>query len=284
MKTPQQQSLPFDEAESSALLAPLELNRPLVFFDLETTGLDFQQDRIVQFAFIKIKPDRTQQEWSALVNPEIAIPPAASQVHGITDADVADQPTMSHFAPQIVAFLRDSDLAGFNIARFDVPFLQTELNRCGCPLEIDKIRLIDVQVIFHKKEPRDLTAALRFYCQKEHNEAHDALGDVRATVDVFHAQLERYTDLPHTVAALHRLASGGTADWLDPDRKFYWKDSEAVFSFGKHRGRSLSWVQENDIGYLQWLAEKDFSPATLSIIAAAIEGEFPERKNPRTEE
>jgi DNA polymerase III epsilon subunit-like protein len=127
-------------------------------------------------------------------------------VHGITDADVADQPTMSHFAPQIVAFLRDSDLAGFNIARFDVPFLQTELNRCGCPLEIDKIRLIDVQVIFHKKEPRDLTAALRFYCQKEHNEAHDALGDVRATVDVFHAQLERYTDLPHTVAALHRLA------------------------------------------------------------------------------
>ncbi|MBN1542131.1 3'-5' exonuclease [candidate division KSB1 bacterium] len=279
-----QQTLPFDEPKSGRLFAALTLERPLVFFDLETTGLNFQQDRIVQFAFIKVNPQRTQEKWTALVNPGMPIPPEATRIHGITDADVAAQPNMTHFAPQITAFLGGCDLAGFNIARFDVPFLLAELRRCACSLDMEKTRLVDVQVIFHKKEPRDLAAALRFYCQKEHHDAHDALGDVQATLQVFDAQLDRYSDLPRSIAALHRYASGEFSDYLDPDRKLIWKNSLAVLSFGKYRGRSLQWVRENDIGYLQWLADKDLSPETRAILVGAIDGEFPvSKENDRPE-
>jgi len=176
-----QESLFFDEPEAQKLSLPggLVLKRPLVFFDLETTGLDQDIDRIVQFAFLKVNPDTSRQEWMELVNPGIPIPREASQVHNITDAMVQDKPAFSYFAPKIIGFLLDCDLSGFNIVRFDVPFLQAELTRNNTPLDLTTIKIVDAQSIFHKMEPRTLSAAYRFYCNSEHEEAHDAMGDVR---------------------------------------------------------------------------------------------------------
>jgi DNA polymerase III subunit epsilon len=265
--------------EHPVLPSRIALIRPLVFFDLETTGLDSQADRIVQFAFLRLNPDYTQESWTELVNPAMPIPPEASQVHHITDAMVADKPLLRDFAARIVSFLTDCDLAGYNILRFDLPFLLAELERNGQTLDLSRTHLIDSQVIFHKKEPRDLSAALRLYCHRQMKDAHDAAADAAATLAVLEGQLTRYPDLPRDPGALAAFCSNGERDrWVTLDRKFYWRKGEAIISFGKNRGKSLNWLYENDPDYLRWMSEKDFASDTRQLIAAAMRGEFPQKK------
>jgi len=274
--TEQQKSL-FDEAEENDVLGKLDLERPLVFFDLETTGVDTNIDRIVQFAFIRINPDRTQDEWSELVNPEIPIPTGAAKVHGITDDMVQDKPNFMEFAPKIKDFLQDCDLSGFNVAKFDIPLLQAEMTRVGMPLDLESIRVIDAMTIFHKKEKRDLTAAYRYYCGGEHIDAHDALGDVKVTLEILDAQLKRYSDLSGNMDALHKFCQNGNDRFLTPDRKFEWRDNQAVLTFGKHRGLSLQYLVENESNYLEWMLSSDFHFDTKQLIKNALNGTFPER-------
>ena len=282
MTTPLQESFNF-ESENSGQARPLVnlyLKRPLVFFDLETTGLDFLNDRIVQFAFIRLEPDKSAREWMELVNPGTPIPPEASAVHGITDAMVFDKPGFDHFAPKISDLIKDCDLAGFNVIKFDAPFLQAEMARHGFPLDLENTFIIDPQVIYHKNEPRDLSAAYRFYCQKELTDAHDALADVRATLHILDVQVEKYGRLPKDIKALHKYCNADQGKWVTQDRKFMWKDGEAVLSFGKHRGKTLKWLHENETDYLRWMRDSDFSEETKAIIQNAINGIFPQKSIP----
>ena len=278
MKSDFQGSFQFDQEkpqEEPQLLAHLVISRPLVFFDLETTGLDPQSDRIIQFAFLRVNLDRSQQEWMELVNPGIPIPPEAVRVHGITDDMVRDKPGFDVFAPKIKELLLDCDLAGFNVVRFDLPFLAAEMERHHQPLDWKQHRLVDAQVIFHRQEPRDLTAAYRLYCQKDLQDAHDALGDVRATLAVLDAQLSRYGNLPKDLKGLHEYCSSGEDRWVTSDRKLSWRSGEAVIAFGKHKGRSLQWMRENEPDYLRWMRDSDFSEETKAVIRAAIDGAYP---------
>ncbi len=272
-----QQSLSFDSSEEESNLQHLRLNRPLVFFDLETTGLDFERDRIVQFAFLKITPDQSRHEWTGLVNPGISIPREASEVHHISDDMVKDKPMFCDYAKKIIEFLADCDLAGFNIVRFDIPFLQTELKRCGYVYHTERLRIIDVKIIYHKKEPRDLAAACRFYCQKEHLDAHDALGDVKATLDVFASQTRQYPDL-QSIEKTSEFCKVVDSRWLTPDKKFYWRNGLAIMSFGKHRGKELEWVALHQRDYLEWLRERDISQEAKAIIDSALQGVFPKKE------
>ena len=280
-KTPAAQQS-FDFEDSKALAQHLSLSRPLVFFDLETTGLDLQMDRIVQFAFVRLHPDNSVEEWAELVNPTIPIPPEATRVHGITDAMVAGEPLFSSFAGRIYEYLQNCDLAGFNVIRFDLPLLALEMERTGCKLDLTLHRVIDMQIIFHKCEPRDLTSAYRFYCQKELADAHQALADVRATVEILNGQIARYRDLPREINRLAGFCSVAEEDrWVTQDRKFYWRHNEAVVAFGKHKGKSLQWVHENDPDYLLWLRDRDVPEETRDLIGAALQGQYPRRASKR---
>jgi DNA polymerase-3 subunit epsilon len=281
MKGEFQASFPFDKEKSltkDRLLDQMELQRPLIFFDLETTGLDTKNDRIIQFAFLRIDPERSLREWMELINPGVPIPPAASRVHHITNEMVRDKPDFSHFAPAIKEFVAECDLAGFNVVRFDLPFLAAEMERHGYPLDLKQHHLIDAQVIFHKHEPRDLSAAYRFYCKEDHADAHDALADARATCAILNAQLARYDDLPKNLEGLHEYCAPAEGNWVTPDRKLYWRNGEAIISFGKHKGRSLQWLHENNTDYLHWMLGSDFAEETKAIVEAAIRGTFPKKE------
>jgi len=278
----QQKSL-FDEPENEQLLSSLNLSKPLVFFDLETTGLDINNDRIVQFAFLRVNVDRTQEEWMELVNPGVPIPAEASRVHHITDDTVADKPFFKDFAETVSEFLQDCDLAGFNIARFDAPFLQSEMQRAGVPFDLKNVNFVDAQVIYHKNEPRNLFAAYRFYCNGEHIDAHDAMGDVRVTLDILDAQLRKYNKLPKSTDGLHKYCLPGDSRFVTSDRKFYWKDGEAVLSFGKHKGKSLQYLVENERDYLIWMQNGDFTDETKQIVSDAFAGIFPSKEDNESE-
>jgi len=269
----------FDDPENDRILGAMHLERPLIVFDLETTGLDIKNDRIVQFAFLRVNPDRSQDEWMELVNPGVAIPAEASRVHHITDDMVADKPLFKDFAPVIQEFLQDGDLCGFNIARFDVPFLQAEMQRAGVQLDLAKTHLVDAQIIFHKNEPRDLSAAYRFYCSSEHIDAHDAMGDVRATLAILDAQLAKYSALPKNAAGLHKYCLPNDSRFVTRDRKFMWKSGEAVLAFGKHKGKTLRWLVEHERDYLLWMQNGDFTDEAKQVITDAFRGVFPAKDN-----
>ena len=183
---------------------PLELDRPLVFFDLETTGLDVKNDRIVELALIKVTPQGDVIERVRRFNPGVPIPAEVTAIHGITDEDIANEPTFCLRAKSLSALIEDADLAGFNIRGFDVHMLVAEFKRCGIKLEVRNRRLIDMQNIFHREEPRDLSAAAKFYLGRTHEEAHQALGDIRTTAAVLSAQLERYPHIPQDIDGLHK--------------------------------------------------------------------------------
>jgi DNA polymerase-3 subunit epsilon len=239
----------------------LKLSRPLVFFDLETTGTDVARDRIVQISVLKLHPDGREETKTRLINPTVPIPAAATAIHHITDAEVADQPPFRELARGIHEFLRGADLAGFNSNRYDLPLLVEEFSRCGMLFPDPAAKLIDVQIIFHKKEERTLAAAYRFYCNKNLDEAHDAEADVRATLDVFQAQLERYGDLGSTVGELHVFCESDAI--VDFARKLALNDrGEIVFNFGKNRGKPV--LSERD--YAEWMLAGDFTENTKSVL------------------
>lgn len=249
----------------------LKLQRPLVFFDLETTGVRIGKDRIVQIGVVRLDPDGTRTSWQTLVQPGMPIPPEASAVHGITDADVADAPTLDEVAAELLAHFQGADLSGFNLLRFDVPFLTEDLLRVGVEWDSTRARIVDVQRIYHRMEPRNLGAAVRFYCGREHEGAHDALADVEATADVLLAQLERYPDLPADVDQLGEM-SGDRQRPPDAAGKLLFNEEGAVcLSFGKYKGWTLGNIGRNDPGYMQWLMTKAELPAsTLAVMRGVL--------------
>ena len=252
----------------------LQLTRPLAFLDLETTGVSTQSDRIVEIAVLKYLPRGTVRSFEYRVNPEIPIPPDATAVHGITDADVALAPTFAQIADRLLTFLDDCDLSGFNLRRYDLPLLKQELARCGRSLSMEDRHVVDVQTIFHMKEPRDLSAALRFYCQREHDGAHGAMADVRATADILTAQLQHYSDLPRDIATLEAHVHPKNPAWLDDEGKLVWDGNNVIITFGKYRGTALLKVIERDRDYVQWILDGGFDESTKTVIRHVLDGTF----------
>ncbi len=250
----------------------LNLERPLAFFDLETTGIRIGRDRIVQIGIVSLLPDGSRVSWQSLVDPGMPIPAEATAVHGITDTDVLGAPTLDKVADVVLSQLKGCDLAGFNCLRFDVPFLAEELHRVGVDWDHTTARVVDVQRIYHQMEPRNLSAAMRFYCNKEHTGAHDALADVEATAEVLLAQLERYQDKLHGSVDFLADMSGDRQRGPDAAGKLQFDDNGTVcLSFGKYKGWSLENIGRNDPGYMQWLMTKaDLPGSTLSIMRNAL--------------
>jgi DNA polymerase III subunit epsilon len=262
----------------------ITLTRPLVFFDLETTGTNIFTDRIVEIALVKQQPNGTVETLSHRVFPEMRIPPEATAIHGITDADVALEPTFKHLAPVIVEFIRGCDLSGYNVKRFDLPMLKIEFERVGVEFDFSETHVVDVQRIYHMKEPRDLTAAYRFYCGKAHEGAHSALADAMATAEIFQAQVQRYDNLPTDIPNLETLLHPRNPNWVDEDGKFIWDGETAVFNFGKFRGKSLQQGMQLDASYFNWIAEGNFPSEAKEIARKAMTGEYPVKNQDQTEE
>ncbi|HSH76443.1 MAG TPA: 3'-5' exonuclease, partial [Longimicrobiales bacterium] len=231
---------------------PFALQRPLVFFDLETTGLDLKNDRIVELAFIKVTPQGDVLERERRFDPGIPIPPEATAVHGITDADVAGEVSFCRTAKSLADTFEGCDLAGFNIRRFDLPMLIHELKRCGCDLSLAGCRVLDMQTIFHREEPRDLSAAARFYLGREHEEAHTALGDIRTSAAVLAAQLQRYPHIPRDLDSLHAYCDAYAPIRSELDLWFSDTPEGRVFRRGRHKGRALAEVALESPDYLRW--------------------------------
>lgn len=239
----------------------LKLTRPIIFFDLETTGINLTQDRIVEISAIKVMPDGNTDRRTRRINPGIPIPPEATAVHHITDEDVANEPAFSQIAKSLAHFFDGCDIAGFNSNRFDIPMLDEEFHRAGISFDFSRARFIDVQTIFHKKEPRNLVAAYKFYCGKDLEAAHSADADTQATYEVFLSQLERYEDLPGDVEKLSQYSSQGrNVDFMG--RLVYDDKGREVINFGKYKGKLAEDVLEKDSGYYGWIMKGDFSQNT----------------------
>ncbi len=256
---------------NEALSLPVELDRPLVFLDLETTGLRVGQDRIVELAVLRLSPQGDITEKVRRFNPGMPIPPEATAVHGIRDADVADAPPFEARARSLARFLGPCDLCGFNVRRFDLPMLLAEFQRAGVPFDPTAHRTIDVQMIFHREEPRDLSAAARFYLEREPEGAHTALGDIRTTAAVLAAQLERYDHLPRALDGLARYCDEVSPFRTEFDRWFQEADGELVFQRGKHSGRELRDVAAHEPDYLRWmLSLEGMDPGVLDAVRSAL--------------
>jgi DNA polymerase-3 subunit epsilon len=245
----------------------LNLNKSICFFDLETTGLNITKDRIVEISILKVNPDGSEEKKTWLVNPEMPIPTVVIAVHGITDEKVANKPTFNELAKEVNAWIKDSDLAGFNSNRFDIPLLAEEMLRAGVDFDMKNRCSVDVQTIFHKMEQRTLKAALKFYCDKSLEDAHSAEADTMATYEVLKAQLDRYEDLDNDMGFLADFSSrkkiADFAGFINYD-----KAGEECFSFGKHKGRKVTEILEKEPGYFGWLQSADFPLYTKKVLTA----------------
>jgi DNA polymerase-3 subunit epsilon len=251
------------------------LDRPLVIFDIEATGANPRTDRIVELAAIRLAPDGTSQRHVWRINPQRPIPAEATAIHGIRDEDVASCPTFLHKAAEIAAVFEDADLAGYNAVRFDIPMLAEEFVRAHYPFVSEGRRVLDAQRIFHRKVPRDLTAALSYYCGEMHLDAHGAVADAEATLRVLQAQFERYPDLPLDMEALDAYCSPRNPDWADRAGRLRWQDGEIVLNFGKRQGESLRRLLREDPGFVNWMLRSDFPGDTKTILRQAMEGKWP---------
>lgn len=242
---------------------PLTLTRPLVFFDLETTGKDVSNDRIVEISIVKLFVDGHQEIYTQRINPGIPISADATIVHGITDADVADSPTFASIAVEILGRIIASDLCGYNLIRFDFPLLRMEFFRNNIDFNIDGINLIDPMKIFMMKEPRNLTAALQFYCNRNLEDAHSAEADTIATKDILFAQIEKYDDVPNTVTDLSALTLQGTTRLADITGKLIYNENNVIcFNFGQHQGEAVI----DNRPYVNWMLGRDFPADTVAIL------------------
>ncbi len=243
----------------------LNLKRPIVFFDLETTGVDTSKDRIVEISMIKIMPDGEEISKTRKLNPTIPIPPEATAVHGITDEDVKNEPTFQQVAKSLAQFIQGCDFGGFNSNRFDLPLLVEEFLRAGVDVDLKRRKFIDVQNIFHKKEQRTLVAAYKFYCDRDLEDAHSAEADTRATYEVLKAQIERYDDLENDIDFLAEYSQRSkTVDYAG--YVLYNEKEEEVFGFGKHRGRLVSEVFRTEPSYYAWIMNGDFPLYTKKVL------------------
>ena len=255
---------------------PFDLDRPLVFFDLETTGLDRKNDRIVELALIRVSPQGDVLERVRRFNPGMPIPADATAVHGITDADVAEEAPFGARARNLHELLDGCDLAGFNIRRFDLEILIAEFKRCDIELSLEGRRIVDVQNIYHREEPRDLSAAARFYLAREHEEAHTALGDIRTSAAVLGEQLQRYPHLPRDLDGLHAYCEEYAPLRTEVDRWFSTAEDGRVFRRGKHRGRALHEIAALEPDYLHWMLGADDMDADVQrLVREALHRALP---------
>ena len=235
----------------------LQLNRPIAFIDLETTGVNLSTDRIVEIAIVKILPDNSRQTKRKLINPGIPIPQGSTDIHHITDEMVKDEPTFKQVANEFKQFIENCDLGGYNSNRFDIPLLMEEFLRAGVELDLSKRKMVDVQHIFYQMEPRTLTAAVKYYCGKELDGAHSAETDINATIDVLMAQLGRYDKLGDSVETI--LATIGEDKIIDYARRFCFDDKDnEIFNFGRYKGQPVSEVLKKDPSYYDWMMKGDF--------------------------
>lgn len=238
-------------------LIMLELKRPLAFIDLETTGVNLSTDRIVELAIIKLMPDGSRLTKRKLLNPQMPIPQASSDIHGITNEMVQDAPTFKDVANEVKQFIDGADLAGYNSNRFDIPMLMEEFLRIGMDVNFLDRRMVDVQHIFYSMEPRTLTAAYRFFCNCELDNAHSAMADIEATIEVLHAQVGRYQQLGRSVDSILGLI--GEEKIVDYARRMVYNDQGVeVFNFGKHKGKVVADVLRNEPSYYDWMMKGDF--------------------------
>jgi len=256
----------------------LHLIRPIAFIDIETTGLNTQQDRIVDICIIKIHPNGTEETLNSTINPNIPIPIESTQIHRITDADVKEKPTFEEFAQKIIDFIDGCDLGGFG-TKFDLLVLESEFKRVGINYSREGRQIVDVQIIYHKLEPRDLNAAHLKYCGKPLENAHRAHIDVRATIDILESQLRQHGTLPHDISSLHEFCNLKDPAWIDDDGKLAWVEGRVIINFGKNKGKTLEFLSKNDSSYLQWIISSDFTAKVKGIINDAINGRFLEPTN-----
>lgn len=244
----------------------LNLKNPLIFFDLETTGTNINTDRIVEIAYLKVYPNGNEESKLLRINPEMPIPKESSAVHGIYDQDVANSPTFKEVAQNIANDFEGADIAGFNSNRFDVPLLVEEFLRAGIDLDLSKRKFIDVQVIYHKLEQRTLSAAYKFYCNKELVDAHSADADTRATYEILKAQLDTYPDdLRNDINFLSDFSTHNrNVDFAG--RIIYNDKGVEVFNFGKYKGYPVIDVFQRDPGYYSWILSGDFSLNTKNVL------------------
>lgn len=247
----------------------MKLTRPLVAIDIESTGTDPVKDRIVEFAVVVLHPDGARAEWAQRFNPEMPIPPAATAVHGISDADVADCPLFRACAPRIAAGLKGKDLAGYNLRRLDLPMLDEELRRSGMKVDLTGVQVVDCFGIFSKKEPRKLEDAVRRYCHRAHEGAHGALADATATLDVLLGEMKEYPDLDamplDQIAAFSQISEQRYADLAG--KLYFDADGDVCYAFGKHKDRKV----KEEPGYAEWMISRDFPGSTCEVLGTVLE-------------
>ncbi len=245
----------------------LKLGKPIAFFDLETTGVDVATDRIVEISIVKLMPNGDKEIKTKRINPTIPIPSESSSIHGITDSDVANQKTFKEVAKELANFIDGCDLAGFNSNKFDVPLLAEEFLRADVDFDVSKRNLVDVQNIFHKMEQRTLSAAYKFYCNSNLDNAHSAEADTIATYEILEAQIEKYTELENNVKFLAEFSKRtNNADLMG--RIVFDENGEEVFNFGKHKGKTVESILVSEPGYYSWMMNGDFPLYTKKILTA----------------
>lgn len=250
----------------------INLKKPLAIFDLEATGLDVTSDRIVEIAVVKINPDGTRTDFHQRINPQIPIPKEVTAIHGIGDEDVKDAPTFKDILPELEKFIENTDFAGFNSNKFDLPLLAEEFLRAGSEVDLSVHKHIDVQNIFHKMEQRTLEAAYRFYCEKNLENAHTAMADAEATWEVLNAQIQRYSTLEDNVDFLSEFSIYGDVSRLDfAGRLALNEKGEAIYNFGKHKGKTIREVMKLEPGYYGWMLDANFPLYTKQCLRKEME-------------
>ncbi|MFH1381245.1 MAG: 3'-5' exonuclease [Candidatus Omnitrophota bacterium] len=257
----------------------IKLSKSLVVLDLETTGTWVEKDKIVEIGMIKLLPDGSKESYVKRINPGIPIPPNVTRIINITDSDVKNEPSFKQLAGDILLFIGDSDIGGFNILRFDLPLLEREFIDAGFNFNWRGRNIYDAQKVYHIHEKRDLTAAYQLYCNKALTNAHSALGDAEATVEIFDAQIQKYGSSEKGIESLKDFDYERSSDYFDKERKFCWWNGELYPTFGKYgRKRHIKAISKSDSLYLKWMLTKDFSEEIKAMIRGALDGKFPTQK------
>ncbi|MEO9532660.1 MAG: 3'-5' exonuclease [Crocinitomicaceae bacterium] len=260
----------------------LNLTKSICFFDLETTGLNISKDKIIEISILKVSPDQSESSYTKKINPEMDIPAESTEITGITNEDVKDCPTFAQLAEEIKDFIGESDLAGYNSNRFDIPFLIEQFLSHNIDFSMENRRFIDVQTIFHKMEQRTLSAALKFYCNQDLENAHSAEADTKATYDILKAQIERYEEVENDVDFLMEFSQNGKHKKIDfVGRLAVNEKNEIIYNFGKHAGKTLKAVFEQEPGYHRWMLDNDFPLYTKKIIKAETDKFLKEKREQR---
>jgi len=255
----------------------MKISRPLIVLDLETTGTWVEKDKIIEIGMVKQLPDGTRETYVKRVNPGMHIPESVSKITGISDRDLKDSPVFNKIAGEVVSFLGDCDIGGFNIERFDIPLLEREIIEAGLKFELGDRVIYDAQKIYNIHEKRNLTAAYKLYCGKSLDNAHSALGDVEATFEILSEQVNKYGSPEEGINSLSKFDYERSLDYFDKERKFRWWNRELYPMFGKHaRRNSIKALARKDRPYLEWILGKDFSEDVKNMVKNALSGTFPE--------